>query len=167
VRQAVRLKTSYPYSFLKKGCGDIEMKKIFWLCMLFVISTTSHSIEKEYRVWGALTHSGGAESIVLYPTEVYITRKERVNKNSYGNSISFSILIKTKNIQKGVYPYIVLQDKQGKQIESKIGKNIKGTTGWHQYYTPSVFVPLHATKITVGLRINGTGKVEYYNGVIK
>ena len=143
------------------------MKKIFWLCVLFVVSTASHSIEKEYRVWGNLTHNGGVESIVPYPTGVGIIRSERVNQNSYGNNISFSIWIKTKNIKKGVYPYIILQNKQGKLIESKIGKNIKGTTGWHQYYTPLLFVPSHATTIIVGVRTNGTGKVEYHDGVIK
>jgi hypothetical protein len=144
------------------------MKKILLLFVLLVISTTSYAGTggKEYSHWGNL-NDGGTKSIVPYPKGVGKIRYHKVNPSSYGKYLGFSVFLKTTNVIDSVYPYIFLQDKAKKDINSTRGTKITGTTSWKRYYTPHIYVPLHTEWVLVGVRIKGAGKVEYYDYQLK
>ncbi len=143
------------------------MKKTLLLFVLLVISTTSYAGEVGgYRLWGSLS-DGGTKSIISYPHGIATVRNHKVNPSSYGKYLGFSVFIKTTNVINSVYPYIYLADKAQKYINSTSGTNITGTTGWKRYYTPHIYIPPHTKTIIVGVRIDGAGKVEYYDDQLK
>ncbi len=143
------------------------MKKTLLLFVLLVISTTSYAREKEYDYWGSL-NDGGIKSIVPYPHFItMILTRENVNPSSYGKYLGFSVFIKTTNVMKKVSIYIQIFDKEDKRIKAIWDKSIKGTTGWKRYYTPHIYIPLHAKSIHAGVTLTGAGKVEYYDKELK
>jgi hypothetical protein len=143
------------------------MKKTLLLFVLLVISTTSYAKEKEYSDWGYSLSNGGIKSIVPYPTYGFKSQKYKVNPSSYGKYLGFSVLIKTTNVNDHVAPYIFLSSKDKQRIKTIYGQKIQGTRGWKRYYTPHIYVPSHAEWVTVGVKINGTGKVEYSDNQLK
>jgi hypothetical protein len=146
------------------------MKKTLLLFVLLVISTTSYAGTggKEYSHWGNL-NDGGMKSKVPYPKDYgYHARTHKVNPSSYGKYLGFSIFLKTTNVNEYAIPYIFLSTKEDKNITKTIwGKSIKGTKSWKRYYTPHIYVPLHAAWVVVGVKLKGAGKVEYYDDQLK
>ena len=144
------------------------MKKTLLLALLLVISTTSYAKEKSYYFWGNLD-DGGIKSIVAYPKHVggAMPYTNKVNPSSYGKYLGFSVFIKTTNVNDKVRPYIILKNKYKKTIDYKWGEEIKGTTSWKRYYTPHIYIPSNAKWVIVGVAINGTGKVEFYDYKLK
>jgi hypothetical protein len=144
------------------------MKKTLLLFVLLVISTTSYAKEKEYYHWGDLS-DGGIKSIVSYPKDYgYKGRRYKINPNSYGKYLGGSVLIKTTNVNEFAVPYIILTNKADKRIgNTKWGQKIKRTTSWKRYYTPHIYVPVHAEWVYVGVKLKGVGKVEFLNDKIK
>ena len=144
------------------------MKKTLLLFVLFVISTNSYARE-EYDTWGSSLNNGGIKSIVAYPkNNGFKAWRFQVNPSSYGKYIGFSIFLKTTNVNGYADPYINLFNKNTKKVvRSTSGKDIKGTRGWKRYYTPHIYVSSDVTSIVLGVNLHGTGKVEFYDYILK
>jgi hypothetical protein len=138
------------------------------LFVLLVISTTSYARE-EYSYWGKSLNNGGIKSKVAYPKkDGFRSWSFKVNPSSYGKYIGFSIFLKTTNVHGSAYQYINLfNDKTKKVVRSTLGKKIKGTKGWKRYYTPHIYVSSDVTSIVLGVNLDGTGKVEFYDYILE
>lgn len=139
------------------------MKKILLLLFLFSLSEASFSDSSDYQTRGNLSN-GSVESIGNYPSGFMgLAKAEKIHPNSYGYPISFSITVKTKNVQGVAKLWYRLDDKHGGLIKLQHGVPIKGNTGWKIYSLTTLNIPRNTNLIAFGVFLSGAGKVEMKN----
>ena len=139
------------------------MKKILLFLFLYSLSTISLSGASDYQTWGNLSN-GGVKSIVNYPAGFNgVAKVEKIRSSSRGYPISFSITVKTTNVEGQAKLWFRLDDKNGGQIQLKHSAPLKGTNGWNIYSLTTPNIPYNASVIAFGVFLSGAGKVEMKN----